>query len=466
MKAKGERLQIDGPVAVVGLGKSNTALCRYLVRHGCRVTVFDQKDADHLGASYRELSDMGCSWSLGEGYLEPLPGFPTVFLTPGMKKDLPQIRRARQEGAKISCEMDLFMTRCKGRVIGVTGSAGKTTVVTMLGSMLRDTGPVYVGGNIGNVLIEQVDDIEDAASVVLELSSFQLELVTVSPHVSLLLNIQPNHLDVHETFEDYVRAKKQIFRYQGEGDWCLLNLDDAQTRGFSRELPGEVGFFSLDERSVREALASRGGVGAWLKGSELVVNGEIFAVREELRVPGLHNVSNALAAALAAFLAGVDLPQIGAALRSFAGVPHRIEHVRTWNGMAFYDDSIATSPDRTLALMGSLEGPLVLILGGYDKNLPFDDLAREVVRRGSAVVTLGAAADKIEGALSKAQHEQKATAFRVTRAASLEDAVEAAVGFGGPGFSIALSPACASYDMFPDYVARGEAFKAAVKRLK
>lgn len=458
------------------MGKSNKALCRYLAKKGARVSCFDRKSRDELGQTFEELSALGVSWSLGPGYLCSLPEYKEIFLTPGMKKNLPEIARARANGAVVSCETDLLMRRCRGKVVGVTGSAGKTTATTVLGMMLKESfldRPVYVGGNIGSVLIENVDEIEEDAIVVLELSSFQLELATVSPSIALVLNVRPNHLDVHETFEDYVAAKKRIFRFQGQHDRCILNLDDPKTRGFAPQCPGRVGFFSLDAEAVSQALARYPeGVGAWLDGEDLVVSAvwpDLAAVasRSDFQVPGLHNVSNVLGAALVAGLAGATPEGIRRAVKAFRGVEHRIELVRTLRGVNFYNDSIATSPDRTLALMDAVQGPLVLILGGYDKGLPFDDLAREIVSRGCVVVTLGSTAKKIEEAIGRAWAEcRRGRRPDLTRAVSLEDAVSIATAEAQPGFSVALSPACASFDMFPNFEERGRAFKAAVERLR
>lgn len=474
-------------VAVVGVGKSNKALCRYLAEEGARISCFDRKSRDELGQTFEELSVLGVSWSLGPGYLCSLPEYREIFLTPGMKKNLPEIARARANGAVISSETDLLMQRCRGKVVGVTGSAGKTTATTVLSMMLKESlpgRPVYVGGNIGPVLIETVDEIEEDAIVILELSSFQLELATVSPSIALVLNVRPNHLDVHETFGDYVAAKKRIFRFQRLHDRCILNLDDPAARGFAPQCPGKAGFFSLDAKAVSQALARYPeGVGAWLDGDDLVVSAvwpepEAVASRSDLRVPGLHNVSNVLGAALVAGLAGAAPDGIRRAVRAFRGVEHRIELVRTWRGVDFYNDSIATSPDRTLALMSALQGPLVLILGGYDKGLPFEDLAREIVSRGCVVVTLGNTAGKIEEAIGRAWAERRTGSGEVqrlddqghrpdvTRVVSLEHAVAIAAAKAQPGFSVALSPACASFDMFPNFEERGRAFRAAVERLK
>ena len=468
------------------MGKSNQSLCRYLLREGARVTCFDRKTAEELGQTYASLSCLGVKWSLGSGYLEPLPDFQWIFLTPGMRKDYPEIRRARELGAVISNEIALFLERCKASVAGVTGSAGKTTTSTLAGMMLKESfpdTPVYVGGNIGAVLIEEVDSIPEDALVVLELSSFQLELLKESPEVGLVLNVRPNHLDIHSSFEEYVEAKKNIFRFQREQDWCILNMDDPVTCSMASECPGRVGYFSLSPKAAEEALRGDHPV-AYLDGDDLLVQWPLesgggpkeavrIARRSDFLVPGSHNVSNALGASVLTAILGANAEAIGRAIRSFRGVEHRIEFVRELRSVRYYNDSIATSPDRTEALLMAVPGPLVLIMGGYDKGLPFDELAEKLVARGCAVVTLGKTASKIEEAIQraemKAQAEGKAPpagrSVDVTRAASLEQAVKIASAKAPPGSSVVLSPACASFEMFANFEERGACFKEIVRSL-
>lgn len=454
-------------VAVVGMGKSNRALARYLIRHGALVTCFDKKTSSELGQVYAELSGLGADWSLGDGYLGKLPEFRWIFLTPGIKKSLPEIMEARAAGAVISTETALFIERCKAPVAGVTGSAGKTTTSTLTGIMLEESlpgTPVLVGGNIGEVLIEKVDSLPEDALVVMELSSFQLELQTESPHAGLILNVRPNHLDIHDSFEEYVLAKKSIYRFQHKRDWCVLNLDDPLTREMAKECPGNVAFFTLDPEA---AAVQDGHAVAWLDGEDLWMRGAgapaiHLAKRSDFLVPGLHNVANALAAALLATVMGASPDGINRAIRSFRGVEHRIEFVRELRGVRYYNDSIATSPDRTLALLEAVPGPLVLILGGYDKGLPFEEMAGAIVARGCSVITMGKTAPKIEQALREAA---AAAPLDMVRAGSLDEVVQLASGKAGPGGSVVLSPACASFDMFANFEERGRLFKEIVRRL-
>ncbi len=493
-------------VAIVGMGKSNRALCRYLAKEAAAITCFDRKTAEELGDAHKELSRLGVRWSLGPDYLSLLPSFKWIFLTPGIKKNLPEIVTARKNGAVISGEIGLFLERCKGRVCGITGSAGKTTTSTLAGMMLKESlpgVPIYVGGNIGSVLIEEVDSIPPEALVVLELSSFQLELVTRSPSVSVILNLRPNHLDIHESFQDYVQAKKRIVQFQSQDDWCILNQDDPITCALVGECPGNTAVFSTEtgpsddgtgtkakcgdtcqtSRASQTLRAPKQRAWAWLDRNDLKLqvpsvdhtHPVTVASRDELLVPGNHNISNALAASLVALLMGGNPEGIGRAIRSFRGVEHRIEFVRKINGVTYFNDSIATSPDRTEAFLHAVPGPLALILGGYDKGIPFDGLAREIVARGDvAVVTLGKTAPLIEEAIEKAwQSAQKMPTRRkqarakpdMARAANLEEAVGIANAKARPGWSVGLSPACASYDMFTNFEERGQIFKDIVTKI-
>lgn len=464
-------------VAIVGMGRSNRALCRYLLKEGALITCFDLKAPEELGETYEEFSKHGIIWSLGEGYLDGLPDYKYIFLTPGMKKNKPQILRAKKNGAVISTEIALFLERCRARIGGVTGSAGKTTASTLSGQMLRESLPgtkVYVGGNIGSVLIEKVDEIPEDAIVILELSSFQLQLCSRSPQRSLFLNIRPNHLDIHESFQEYAASKKNIFRFQTRDDWAFLNYDEPGVRAMAHECPGNTGFFSLTPPDAKIP-DGRSGPWAWLEGDDLVYDsgdntGPVQVGRRgDFLVPGNHNISNTLGAVLLSISLGANLEGIKKAVTSFKGVEHRIEYVCETGGVKFYNDSIATSPDRTIALIESMQDPVVLIMGGYDKGLPFDELADKVVEKRCKAVLLGACADKIEESIKKAwmkSASQGSQESPVARAFSLQEAVCLAKSMACPGGSVVLSPACASYDMFSDFEERGRTFKSMVHALE
>jgi len=452
-------------VAVVGMGISNTALARYLLKRGAKLTCFDRKGPSELGPVFREFGSQ-VAWSLGEDYLGDLPSYKWIFLTPGMRKDDPAIKAARSGGAFVSTEIDLFLHLCRAPVAGITGSSGKTTTVSMTGAILRESFPpdrVFVGGNIGQVLLEKADEIPPDARVVLELSSFQLQLTHKSPHVAAVLNVSPNHLDVHESFQEYVASKKNILRYQTERDWAVLNADDPAVARFAGACRGRVSWFGLfEDRQNKGRKPEQDSPGAVLRDDTLFLrtdSGAEFPVLKssELPLPGRHNVFDALAAMAISSLMGAGINAMRRALCDFKGLEHRIEFVAEVEGVHYYNDSIATSPDRTLACLDALRGPLVLILGGYDKGLPYNELARKVVTRGIHCVILGEAAPKIRKALIDA-----GGAHLTHTETDFERAVRAAAEMAKPGYSVVLSPACASYDMFSNFEERGRRFKEIV----
>jgi len=449
MKWRGRR------VAVVGLGVSNMALSRFLLDKGAVLTVFDKKDASELEDSIQALGP-GVSYHLGPGYLDGLEGHETIFLTPGMPKDLPQIEEARNRGAWISSETQLFLNLCRATVIGITGSAGKTTTTSLTGEILRRWGAqVMVGGNIGTPLIEQAETLPPEAFVVMELSSFQLELVDRSPQVSVLLNLSPDHLNIHGSLERYYDAKRNIFRYQEPKDHAVFNADRENTMAMAGEAPGQAVFFSARSPVERGAYVQDGIIYLNLKEPQVVCEAG------ELRIKGRHNLENALAALAASGLAGAPPETAGRVFREFPGVEHRIELVREAGGVKYYNDSIATAPDRCLAALDTLEPPLVLIAGGYDKGMPFDNLALAMMGRVRVLITLGKAACKIEQAVGQAAKGRE-DGPEVIRCRDLSDAVDVARRVARPGESVVLSPACASYDMFRNFEERGRFFKALV----
>ncbi len=464
-------------VAVVGLGTENMPLVRYLVGQGARVVACDRKGADEFGPQADELRRLGVRLVLGPDYLRGLEGVRVAFVSPGIPKNLPALQAARRAGVRLSGQVDLFLRLCPAPVIGITGSAGKTTTTTLIGRMLKATGrPVFVGGNIGEPLIERLGEIGPQAWVVLELSSFQLETTGVSPHGAVVTNITPNHLDVHESMEAYVAAKQRIVAFQGAGDFAVLNADDAVVSAMRDQTPGAVVWFGMQRPRTP---------GAWLEGDRLMVclqeggpagGGVELMRRSEIRLRGSHNVANVLAAAAAVLYAGCPVEGVREAVRSFTGVPHRLEEVARVDGVLYVNDSIATTPARAMAALASFAEPVVLIAGGYDKHLPFDELARVVVRRCRHVVLMGQTAGAIERALEAAEQELGQAAGQQpggpgavrptrSRAASLEQALEQARQAARPGDVVLLSPACASYDMFRNFEQRGARFRELVRAM-
>ncbi|MCL4516750.1 MAG: UDP-N-acetylmuramoyl-L-alanine--D-glutamate ligase [Firmicutes bacterium] len=492
-------------VAVVGLGVSNQPLIRFLARKGARVTGCDRKSREAFGEKagvLAELEKLGVGLRLGEGYLEGLGAFELIFLTPGMRRDLPEIEAAQRAGAVLSSEMRLFFSLCRAPIIGITGSSGKTTTTTLLYEMLKAAGrQVHLGGNIGQVLIERVEEIPPEAAVIMELSSFQLQDFTQSPHIAVVTNVTPNHLDQHSSMEEYLEAKRNILRFQKPGDFAVLNLDNEVTREMAGGVKGGLMPFSRGQE-LKEGVFLRGDeiICRWgrqvTQGSLNIPGASDGAIKEEricrageLKLLGTHNVENVMAAAGAAILAGVPVAAIRKVAATFRGVPHRLELVRRMNGVDYYNDSIATSPARAMAGLRSFDRPVVLIAGGYDKHLPFDEFAEEVVGRVKTLVLVGVTTPLIEEAVRKAgarvaSHASINVAVNaaagasrpgvphdgqvgpaIVRCMTFAEAVRAASAAAGPGDVVLLSPACASYDMFPNFEKRGELFRELVNAL-
>ena len=442
-------------VAVIGVGVSNTPLLRLLLKNGIAVTACDKRLRADLGALADELEQGGAKLQLGADYLEGLDQ-DVIFRTPGMRPDVPQLLAAKEKGSVITSEMEVFFDVCPCSIIAVTGSDGKTTTTTMIAELLRASGrTVHVGGNIGKPLLSEAGDMDSSDSVVLELSSFQLMTMTKSPHICVVTNLSPNHLDMHKGMEEYVASKENIFLYQAENDVAVFNLDNDITREQATRAKGAVRMFSR-----------RGAVenGVYLRGEEIVRCHDgvetVVMTTADIKLPGIHNVENYMAA-VAALDGLVDDETIRAFAREFGGVEHRIELVRTLDGVRYYNDSIASSPTRTIAGLRSFKEKLILIAGGYDKNIPFDELGPEVVERVKVLVLCGATADKIRAAVESAPGYEEGKPVIVT-ASNLTEAAEAARRYAVEGDVVTLSPACASFDQFPNFMARGKAFKAIV----
>ncbi len=447
------------------------------------ITAADRKSQEQLGERYRELIGYPVRLVLGPEYLDALEGQEYAFLTPGMRRDLPQLIRAKDAGVVFSSEIGLFFDLCPAPVVAITGSAGKTTTTTLAGLMLqRSREDVWVGGNIGRPLIGEVDRIRPDSLVVLELSSFQLQDLAVSPHIAAILNVSPNHLDIHPTMEHYIDAKRNIYRHQGKGDFCVFNYDNETARQMAREYDREVRLRRGSHPPVVYSRLQPPGDGAFQDGDELVLRlaryGKglpegMICRRDEVKLLGEHNLDNVLAAGAVAGLAGAGLDAIRAVATSFRGVEHRLEPVRELNGVWYYNDSIATAPDRTIAALQAFACPLVLILGGYDKRIGFNTLAEEILRSGKvrAIILSGATADLIGRALSSEAGRLTADGVpirppEVVRATGgFPEAVAAAARAALPGDTVLLSPACASFDQFANFEERGRVFRDLVKSL-
>lgn len=455
----------DKRLAVVGLGVSNIPLIRYLVNQGAKVTVCDRQKPAELENRLAQIAGLPVSFKLGDGYLDDLGDCDTIFLSPGVPKDLPQIQGLREQGVAFSSEMQVFYELCPAPIVGITGSSGKTTTTTLIGEILAqiDGRRTFVGGNIGNSLLAEIPSIRPQDLVVLELSSFQLELLPYSPSYALVTNITPNHLDVHKSMENYIDAKRHIYSFQSPSDFVVLNYDNTTTKAFAEDCPGQVCFFSRLEEPKR---------GVFLRNGMITVRDMGFAQgREEVlcsigavRLLGVHNWENVLAAVAVSALCGATPAAIVQSIATFAGVPHRLEPVDEINGVRYYNDSIATSPARAIAGIRAFNDPIILIAGGYDKQLSFDSLAKTIIdAKVKAVVLTGVTADKIEQAILEEQGSTQGPL--ICRADSFDGAVLKAAKLGKPGDVVLMSPACASYDMFRNFEERGARFREIVKEL-
>lgn len=446
--------------AVLGIGVSNTPLIKILLRAGVKVTACDKSDRSKLGEVADELESLGAQLCLGDGYLDCLPGHSVIFRTPGLRPDLPQITAAVAQGAVLTSEMEAFFRVCPCPIIAVTGSDGKTTTTTIISKLLQAAGyNTYLGGNIGKPLLGDVIGMEPEDIAVVELSSFQLMTMAQSPHIAVVTNLSPNHLDMHSSMGEYVSAKENIFLHQSQGDKLILNWDNEITRAFAARAKGTITGFSRRETLEPGVCMTQEAI--WVNSAD-GVRREVLPLSEIL-LPGVHNVENYMAA-----IAAVDGLVPDRVIRTFAqtfgGVEHRIEFIRELNGAKYYNDSIASSPSRTMAGLRSFSKKVILIAGGYDKHIPFEPLAPEVVGRVKVLILTGDTAESIRAAVMADPGYAMATP-EIVMADSFEQAVHAAHSLAGAGDVVLLSPACASFDHFKNFAQRGDTFRKIVLEL-
>lgn len=458
-------------VVVLGAGRQGRALARWLPQVGASVVLNDSRTAGELGLNPQELN--GVELVLGSHPISVLDGAELLCISGGVPLNLPIVRKARQLEIPLSNDAQLFIERCRAPVIGITGSAGKTTTTTLTGQIITQAGyRVHVGGNIGHVLLDDLAGISSQDIVVMELSSFQLEIMTVSPAVAVVLNVTPNHLDRHGNMESYLNAKANILRYQRPDDVAVLGYDDPGSRSMEVLAAGELVWFS-----AQQIVAD----GAFMMGQRLMVAGaasydyvpHVVCERNELPLRGEHNVLNVLAAAaaagslgLAARLPGIAPDMIGSAIRAFKPVPHRLELVREVNGVAYVNDSIATAPERVVAALRSYSEPLILLLGGRDKDLPWEEVLLLALKKSRCIIAFGEPGEKQVG--DKVQHllsRMGAAPDVLIRVPTLEEAVRRTHEIAQPGEVVLLSPGGTSYDAYQDFAERGEHFRRLVSEL-
>jgi UDP-N-acetylmuramoylalanine--D-glutamate ligase len=445
----------DKKVAVVGIGISNIPLIEFLVNLNAHVTAFDRKDEQTLGETAETLKKLGVKLELGENYLNNLIGFDVVFKTPSMRIDNPALVRAKELGSYITSEMEEFVRYCPAKVFGITGSDGKTTTTTLVYNMLKAEGHrTWVGGNIGNPLFASIEDIKKEDKVVLELSSFQLMTMDVHIDCALITNITPNHLDVHKGMEEYTEAKKNIFKAQEKENLLVLNRDNDITNSLLGEAKGKVMQFSIKEE-ISE--------GAFFKNNKLILKDIEVCEAEDIKLKGMHNIENLLGA-FCIVAEDVSIENMRKVATSFTGVEHRCEFVREIGGIRYYNDSIASSPTRTLAGLKAFEKPVILIAGGYDKQIPFEPLAEDGYTMIKALVLLGATKVKIKEAFDYVM-KGKQIEIPIVLVDTFEEAVYKAKELAKEGDIVTLSPACASFDMFANFESRGNKFKEIILKL-
>ena len=454
MKTKFEQLleSVKGKkVDVVGIGISNTPVIKLLSKAGAYVTAYDKNSKDKLGAVADELEAMGVKLVLGEHYLDVLTG-DIVVKTPGLRFDHPAIARAVSRGAHLTSEMEIFFDVCPCKIIAVTGSDGKTTTTSIIYEMLKRAGyTVHLGGNIGMPLLPQTPDIKESDIVVAELSSFQLHTMKKSPDIAVITNLSPNHLDVHKSMEEYVEAKKNIYLHQNENGRLIVNYDNNVTAPL--RTVGKTYQFSFQGKPELSGIYYK-------DGAVLTTAGEKLLERDDILVRGDHNVENYMAAILAVF-DFVSADVIVDTARNFSGVRHRIEFVADKNGVKFYNDSIGSSPTRTVATLRSFDDKVILIAGGYDKKLPFDTLADAVKNHVKALFLTGDTAVKIAECVKA--HGVDVPTFVID---DFDDTVCRAYEYAVSGDTVLLSPACASFDKFKNFEVRGDHFIDVVKSLR
>ena len=438
-------------IAVFGLGVSNRPLVRLLLEFGCDVLGCDRTPREKLDAEVLELEAAGCKLSVGDGYLDHLDA-DLVFRTPGMHPGNPALEDLRSKGAEVTSEMEVFFEVCPCTILAVTGSDGKTTTTTLISEMLKAAGKtVWVGGNIGAPLLPRVREMKPEDYAVVELSSFQLMDMKRSPHIAVVTNLAPNHLDIHKDMDEYVEAKKTIFRYQGREDILVVNADNAITASFKGN--GVTKTFSRQGRNAYVRVVSdtitRGGVPVLKKG--------------DILIPGEHNVENYMAA-IAAVDGLVDDETIRQVAKTFGGVEHRIELVRVKDGVRYYNDSIASSPSRTIAGLRSFPEKVILIAGGYDKHIPYDVLGPEICAHVKLLVLGGATGPKIRAAVEDCP-DYKPGCPEIVDCVDFTAAVKAAAAAARSGDVVLMSPASAAFDQFKNFMARGKYFKDMVMEL-
>lgn len=448
-------------VAVIGLGVSNLPLLDYLYEKGSIVTVFDDRDDEKISKeAIEKVNKYGFETSFGENNLDKLVGFDLIFRSPSCMPTKKELVEEEKRGAIVTSEIEMLMEMAPCKVIGVTGSDGKTTTTSLIYEIVKEAGyNTHLGGNIGIPLFTKLKDIEPEDVIVLELSSFQLMNMNISPDISVITNITPNHLNIHASYEEYIDAKKNIFKNQKEDGIVVLNYDNELTRNCKPEANGKVIYFSSKEKLENGVIVDNDVI----KECEDRLRKHIINTKD-IHLRGMHNYEN-VAAAIAATKSFIDVETIVSAIKKFKGVEHRIEFIRELDGVKWYNDSIGTSPTRTIAGLNAFDEDIILIAGGYDKHLDYAPIAKPIVDNVKGLVLIGQTSEKIYEAVTK-ELEKQNKKLDIYRCDEFAEIVEVARRIAKPGQVVLFSPASASFDLFENFAQRGNKFKELVNDLK
>jgi len=465
MKFKNEKLEeferyiINKKVAIIGLGVSNLPLIDYFYNKKSNVTVFDSRELDKLPKDVIEkIKKYKMDIYTGNDYLSKLRGFDLILRSPSCLPTTQELEKEEKNGATVTTEIELLMKMCPCQIIGITGSDGKTTTTTLIYEVLKKAGyNTYVGGNIGTPLFTKLNEILPSDKVVLELSSFQLMGMDVSPDISVITNISPNHLNVHKDYQEYIDAKKNIFKYQNENGILVLNYDDEITRECSKEAKGNVIFISSKQKLEKGFILD----GNIIKECEDNLRKHIADTKDFI-IKGVHNYEH-ICATLAVTKGMVNSEKVVDILKTFKGVEHRLEFVREIDGVKWYNDSASTSPSRLINALNAFNEDVVLIAGGADKNLDYTPVAKPILDKVKTLILIGQTAGKIFESVKQEEENQKKE-ISIYMAKDLQEAINIAKKYGKQ--IVLFSPASTSFDMFKSMYERGEIFKDMVNNLK
>lgn len=432
-------------VTVIGIGISNLPLIKYLVSLGANVTARDRNSREWLGDKYTECEKLGVKCILGENHLDNITD-DIIYKTPGMRFDVPVLQKARENGAIVTSEMETFFDVCPAHIIAVTGSDGKTTTTTLIHRMMTEAGyTTWLGGNIGNPLLADTDKMTENDWVILELSSFQLHTMQKSPEIGIITNLSPNHLDWHTDYAEYIEAKTNIFTHMSPENTIVLNADNDDCAALLPLAHEKISMFSRRKKAT-----------VWLDGDTIKYGDQEILNICDIKLPGMHNVENYMAA-IAAVYELVGTEQINKVARDFGGVEHRIELVRTLNGVKYYNSSIDSSPNRTINTLNVFPKKVIMISGGKDKGIPYDEIGPAIAEHVKTLILIGATAQNIYDAVQKT-----GTTVETVFVKSYEEAVNTAKDKAVSGDVVLLSPASTSFDMFRNFEERGNLFKKLV----